>query len=108
MIGFEHLLRLLWAIPLAVLALVILRLQLAALAWLGNNVAGRFLSQLTRSRRSTMKLHITFLFVAGVLLLAAAAGPYRIGPGEQVVETQTVVLQPGQHLPGPRRPHHRP
>jgi tetratricopeptide (TPR) repeat protein len=92
MIGFAHPLRLLWAIPLAGLVLVMLRLQLTALAWLAENVAARYLGQLTRSRPSTMRLHIAFLFVAGLLLLVASAGPYRIGPGEQVVETQTVVL----------------
>jgi tetratricopeptide (TPR) repeat protein len=92
MIAFDHPLHLLWLIPLAVLVLVVLRLQLAALAWLGRNVATRFLGQLTRLRPSTLKLHIAFLFVAGALLLVAAAAPYRIGPGEQVVETQTVVL----------------
>jgi tetratricopeptide (TPR) repeat protein len=92
MIGLEHPLRLAWLVPWLVLVLVLLRLQLRALAWLRSNVAERFLGQLTRSRPSTMKLHLLFLLVAGSLLIVAAAGPYRIGPGERVVETQTIVL----------------
>ena len=63
MIGLEHPLRLAWLVPWLVLVLILLRLQLRALVWLEANIAPRFLTQLSRSRPSTIKVHMLFLLL---------------------------------------------
>ncbi len=92
MIGLSNPWQLLWALPLAVLVLVLISLQLRAFAWLSANVAPRHLPRLSRATRAGLRLHLLLLGLAGALVVVAAAGPFRVGSGEQLVQSRTIVL----------------
>jgi hypothetical protein len=82
MIGLQYPLMLFFLIPAAAAFLLIYRKQTAALSWIKDNISPRFLSSFTAYTKMSLIIHILLLFFLAVLLIAAAAGPYRKGTVE--------------------------
>lgn len=82
MIGFQHPLVLLLALPWWLGWLAFARLQRRALGWVEDHVAPRFRRQLTAHDGRSLRWHLRLLLVMGLVLVVAAAGPVARGGGE--------------------------
>jgi len=85
-------LMLLLLVPLAILWLALLARSRSALRWLSAGVSPRFMGQLTLYGKKSFALHMLFLLAMGILLVAAAAGPYRRATVEQTRAGGSIVL----------------
>jgi Ca-activated chloride channel family protein len=83
---------LLLLVPLAILWLILLARSRSALRWLSAGVSPRFMGQLTLYGKKSFALHMLFLLAMGMLLVAAAAGPYRRATVEQTRAGGNIVL----------------
>ena len=66
--------------------------QRRAVRWVEAQVAPRFRPLLTAYRRSNLALHLSLVFVLGLLLVVAAAGPGESGEGEATVAGGRLLL----------------
>lgn len=92
MIGFERPLVLALALPWFVFGLYFRHRQLAALARLEILVSKRFRRRFTCHSKGSLKRHLLFLQVVGLLLVLAAAGPTLPGDLEVTAEGGRVLL----------------
>ncbi len=84
---------LLWlALPWLVGWLLYARAQRRALAWVLGNVSRRFRSRFSVHTPATLGWHLRLLAMMGLLLIVAAARPYRPGAAEIEAERARVVL----------------
>jgi len=89
---FAHAERLWLLLPWTAVILLLGRDQHRALGWLRERVHPKRLGTLTRYASTNFLWHFAWLWLAGALLVGAAAGPYAAGEGEGLEEGHTVVF----------------
>ncbi len=84
---------LLWmTLPWLLACLVFARTQQRALGWVIANISERFRSRFSVHTPASLGWHLTLLAAMGLLLIVAAARPYRPGEAEIEAERSRVVL----------------